>query len=210
MTAIKICGVTRPADAVMVASAGADYVGLNFWPRSKRFVDVKRGAELAAIVRSIGPKVIGVFVNADPAEVIETATVVGLDAIQLHGDESPEQVAEIAAATGLPVWKAIAAGSSSDVTNLARWNAAMILLDAPSAGRGGAGTTFDWALAREARTSFTGPLMLAGGLDPANVADAIARVAPDAVDVATGVESAPGVKDPAKVADFIAAVRAMQ
>lgn len=212
MIAVKICGITRPADAVMVASAGANYIGLNFWPQSKRFVDVKRATELAAIARSVGgAKVIGVFVNADLEALVETARTVDLDAIQLHGDETPDDIARVADATRLPVWKAIAAGGPADIEHLDRWGASMILLDTPSAGRGGAGTPFDWALARAARASFPGlPLMLAGGLDPRNVGAAIAQVVPDAVDVATGVESAPGVKDPEKVAEFLAAVRAMQ
>jgi len=210
--AVKICGITLPADAAMVAGAGADYLGLNFWPRSRRFVAVEQGAVLARAARASGPaKIVGVFVNADPAEVVATAKAVPLDAVQLHGDELPADVARIAEATGLPIWKAVAAGTSRDVEDLDRFRAQMILLDTPSAGRGGAGTAFDWALAREARARFPGlPLVLAGGLNPENVASAIACVAPDAVDVASGVESAPGLKDPAKVAAFIAAVRAMQ
>ena len=212
MTAVKICGVTLPDDAAMVAAAGADYIGLNFWPKSKRFVEVERGPLLAGIARSSGhAKIVGVFVNADPDDIVETAKTVQLDAVQLHGDELPEDLALIAQATGLPIWKAIATGSPRDIEHLDQWRAQMILLDTPSAGRGGAGKPFDWSLAREARTKFPAqPLVLAGGLDPENVAAAIARVAPDAVDVATGVEAAPGVKDPAKVAAFIAAVRAMQ
>ena len=211
MTAIKICGITSPENAAMVATAGADFIGLNFWPRSKRFVDVDRARVLAEAARAAGPaKIVGVFVNADPDEVVATAKAVPLDAIQLHGDEPPEELARIAAGSGLPIWKAVAA-SAHDVEHLDRWGAQMILLDAPSAGRGGAGTTFDWALAREARTRFPAqPLVLAGGLDPENVAAAIAQVAPDAVDVASGVEASPGIKDPAKVTAFIAAVRAMQ
>lgn len=212
MIAIKICGVTRPADAVMVASAGAHFIGLNFWPRSRRFVDVRRGSELAAIARSVGgTKVVGVFVNAELDVLVETARTVELDAIQLHGDESPEDLARVAEATGLPIWKAIAVGDPADVEHLDRWRASMILLDTPSAGRGGAGTTFDWTLARHARARFPDQaLMLAGGLTPENVGEAIEKAAPDAVDVATGAESAPGIKDPTKVEAFIAAVRAMQ
>jgi phosphoribosylanthranilate isomerase len=212
LTAVKICGVTLPDDAAMVATAGADYIGLNFWPKSKRFVEVERGPLLAQIARSAGhAKVVGVFVNADPDDVIETAKTVQLDAIQLHGDELPEDLAHLAQETGLPIWKAIATGTARDVEHLDQWGAQMILLDTPSAARGGAGKPFDWALAREARTKFPAqPLVLAGGLDPQNVAVAIAQVAPDAVDVTTGVEVAPGVKDAAKVAAFIAAVRAMQ
>jgi phosphoribosylanthranilate isomerase len=209
MTKIKICGVTLPDDAAMVGGSGADYVGLNFWPKSKRFIELDRAPLIAGIIRSTGAaKIVGVFVGADHDEIVEIAQAVPLDAIQLHGDEHPEDLAALVEATKLPVWKAIATGSSEDIEHLDQWRTDMILLDTPSAGRGGAGKPFDWALAREARAKFPAQsIMLAGGLDPGNVATAIAQVAPYAVDVATGVEAAPGVKDPEKVAAFVAAVR---
>ncbi|HET9622139.1 MAG TPA: phosphoribosylanthranilate isomerase, partial [Kofleriaceae bacterium] len=127
----------------------------------------------------------------------------------LHGDETPDDVALVARATGLPVWKAIAVGSAADLDDLERWPADALLLDAPSAGRGGAGVTFDWALAALARTRYPARrFVLAGGLTPDNVGAAIAATAPWAVDVASGVEHAPGRKDPAKVRAFVSAVRA--
>lgn len=209
MTKIKICGITLPDDAARVAAAGVDYIGLNFWPKSKRYLELERAPLIAGIARSSGAaKIVGVFVDADLEEIVEVTTAVQLDAIQLHGDEHPEDLAAIAAATRVPVWKAIPTGGDKDIANLDQWCTEMILLDTPSAGRGGAGKPFDWALARKARAAFPRQqIMLAGGLDPANVATAIAQVAPSAVDVATGVEVGPGVKDPDKLAAFVAAVR---
>jgi phosphoribosylanthranilate isomerase len=207
-TRIKICGVTLPDDAARVAAAGVDFIGLNFWPRSKRHVDADRAAVLASAVRGAGPaRLVGVFVDATAAEIAAILARVDLDVIQLHGAESPDQVAAIARAAGRPVWKAIAAGSPADVEELHVWPADAILLDTPTPGRGGSGVTFDWALVRAARARHPARrLVLAGGLSPDNVAVAVAAVAPWAVDVASGVEASPGVKDPAKVAAFVAAV----
>ena len=209
MTKIKICGITLPDDAARVAAAGVDYIGLNFWPKSKRYLALERAPLIAGIARSSGTaKIVGVFVDADLEEIVEVTAAVQLEAIQLHGDEHPEDLAAIALATRVPVWKAIPTGADKDIANLDQWRTEMILLDTPSAGRGGAGKPFDWALARKARAAFPGQhIMLAGGLDPANVATAIAQVAPFAVNVATGVEVGPGVKDPDKLAAFVAAVR---
>jgi phosphoribosylanthranilate isomerase len=209
VTAIKICGVTLPDDAARVAAAGVEYIGLNFWPKSKRYLALERAPLIASAARSAGSaKLVGVFVDAELDDIVEAARAAQLDAIQLHGDEHPEDLAKIAQATGLPVWKAIPTGAPKDIANLDQWRSEMVLLDTPSAGRGGAGKPFDWALAKQARAQFPQQqIMLAGGLDPANVAAAVAQVAPFAVDVATGVEAAPGVKDPVKVAAFVAAVR---
>lgn len=209
MTKIKICGVTLPDDAARVAATGVDYIGLNFWPKSKRYLALERAPLIAGIARSAGAaKIVGVFVDAEVEEIAEVAKTVELDAIQLHGDEHPEDLAAIAAATLVPVWKAIPTGADKDIANLDQWRTEMILLDTPSASRGGGGKPFDWVLARKARTQFPSQrIMLAGGLDPGNVATAIAQVAPYAVDVATGVEIGPGVKDPEKLAAFVAAVR---
>lgn len=206
MTRIKICGITRVEDAVDAAAAGADFVGLNFWPRSKRHVDATRGRALAdAVRRAGGARVVGVFVDASIDEIAAIHARVELDVIQLHGAESPELVAEVARATSRAVWKALAATAELD---LAAWPGEAVLLDTPTPGKGGSGETFDWALARAARTRDPArAVVLAGGLTPGNVARAIAEVAPWGVDVASGVESAPGVKDAAKLAAFVAAVR---
>ena len=209
MTLAKICGVTLPDDAAAVASAGADFIGLNFWPKSKRYLAPERAPMIAGVVRSTGSaKLVGVFVDADPDEILAVAGRVELDIIQLHGDEDPDTCKRIVDALYRPVWKAIAVRDARDIQALDRYPVDAILLDAPTAGRGGAGATFDHALAREARPRFPAlKIVLAGGLAPANVAAAIAQVQPWAVDVASGVEAAPGVKDRDKVAAFVTAAR---
>jgi phosphoribosylanthranilate isomerase len=206
---IKICGVTLAEDAARIAGLGVDYIGLNFWPRSKRRVDAERAAAIAAAVRGAGPaRIVGVFVDADAGEIAAVHARVDLDVIQLHGAEPPEVAAAVAGAAGRPVWKAIAAGGLGDVDGLDAWPVDAILLDTPTPGRGGSGETFDWSLARAARVRHPARrLVLAGGLHPGNVAGAIAAVSPWAVDVASGVEAAPGVKDAGKVAAFVAAAR---
>lgn len=207
---IKICGVTLPDDAARVAAAGADFVGLNFWPGSRRRIDAARAAEVAAAVRGAGPaRLVGVFVDAGAAELAAVLAQVELDILQLHGAETPEEAAAVARAAGRPVWKAIAAGAPADLERLDAWPVDAILLDTPTPGRGGSGVAFDWELARAARLRHPARrLVLAGGLHAGNVAAAIAAVRPWAVDVASGVESAPGVKDAGQVAAFVAAARA--
>ena len=212
MTKIKICGVTRPDDAARIAEAGVDFIGLNFWPSSKRYLPPERAPAVAAAARAASPssgvvQLVGVFVNASLDEIAAIARDVALDVIQLHGDESPDDAAAIDQATQRPVWKAIAVAGPDDLASLGMWSVDALLLDAPAVGRGGAGKVFDWALARAARQSHPmRRLVLAGGLGPHNVAAAIDAVGPWAVDVASGVESAPGLKDAAKVAAFVAAV----
>jgi len=208
---IKICGVTLPDDAARVAAAGVDFIGLNFWAGSKRRVEVERAAELAAAIRGAGPaRIVGVFVDARPIEIATAVARVNLDVLQLHGAESPGFAATLAADSRRPVWKAIAAGAAGDLDQLEAWDAGIdaILLDAPAPGKGGGGVPFDWELARAARVRHPSRrFLLAGGLTPDNVAVAVAAVRPWAVDVASGVESSPGVKDPGKVAAFVAAAR---
>jgi len=208
-TRIKICGVTLAEDAARVSAAGADYLGLNFWPKSKRYLEPARAPLVAAAARGAGNvQVVGVFVDAGIDEITKVIAEVELDVIQLHGNESPDVVMAIAAATRRPVWKAISAGTSHDLERLERWPVDAVLLDTPSPDRGGTGQTFDWALAREAHRRHPAILLvLAGGLHPKNVAAAIDAVRPWAVDVASGVESGPGIKDAAKLTAFIAAVR---
>ena len=208
-TKIKICGVTRPDDAAAIVAAGVDFIGLNFYPGSKRCLPVDRAVAVAAAARGAGPaKLVGVFVNAALDDVVAIARDVAIDVIQLHGDETPRDVAAIAQATGCAVWKAVAVGRPSDLDRLDMWPVDAILLDAPTAARGGAGKVFDWSLARNARRAYPARrFVLAGGLRPDNVRHAIEEVAPWMVDVASGVESAPGIKDPAKLAAFIAEVR---
>jgi phosphoribosylanthranilate isomerase len=209
MTRVKICGVTLPDDAARVASAGADFIGLNFWPKSKRYLAPERAPMIASVVRATGTaKLVGVFVDPELDEIQEVTARVDLDIIQLHGDESPDFVKRVSLAVYRPVWKALPVRSSRDLQALDIWPAEALLLDAPVPGRGGAGTTFDWQLAREARERFPKlHVVLAGGLTPDNVSTAIQAVEPWAVDVASGVEAAPGVKDASKLDAFIGAVR---
>jgi phosphoribosylanthranilate isomerase len=206
---IKICGVTRADDAAMVAAAGVDLVGLNFWPSSKRYLPVERASAVAEAARGAGQVgLVGVFVNARLDEIARLARELALDAIQLHGDETPQDVAAVAHLTGCAVWKAVAVGRRSDLDRLDNWPVDAILLDTPTTGRGGSGKVFDWKLARDARRAYpTRRFVLAGGLAPDNVHAAIETVSPWAVDVASGIESAPGIKDRAKLAAFLAAVR---
>ena len=208
-TRIKICGVTLTDDAARVAALGADYIGLNFWPSSRRYLEPGRANLVASTARAIGPlEVVGIFVDADVDDVREVLDHVDLDVIQLHGDEAPETVQRIAEVTGKRVWKAISVGSSRDLAHLEIWPADALLLDTPTSGRGGSGEVFDWSLAAEARRRYPARrLVLAGGLDATNVAAAIAAVAPWAVDVASGVEAGPGIKDPDRLAAFVTAAR---
>ncbi|MFN0249935.1 MAG: phosphoribosylanthranilate isomerase [Kofleriaceae bacterium] len=212
MTAIKICGVTLADDAARVAAAGVEYIGLNFWTKSRRYLEPARAPMIAAAARAAGAiQIVGVFVDSDLDEVKQIATVVSLDVIQLHGDEDLDDVAEITAATKRPVWKSLAMGAPRDVDGIEAWpteHVEHVLLDAPSAGKGGSGKTFDWTLAIDAHRRYPARrFLLAGGLDPGNVAQAIATVSPWGVDVASGVEAGPGIKDPDKIAAFVAAVR---
>jgi phosphoribosylanthranilate isomerase len=207
MIRVKICGLTSPGEALSAAEAGADFIGLVFWPKSPRCVGVETAR---AIAGALPPSIlkVGVFVNA-PAEVLErTAEEVGLDILQLHGEEPPD------ALLGLRqrVWKAVRVGRGFLPAEALRYEglAAGILLDTKVPGEdapyGGTGEGFDWSLVKQVRrgASF---IVLAGGLTPDNVASAIAQVGPDAVDVSTGVEVSPGRKDPAKVRAFIEAAR---
>jgi len=207
VTAVKICGVTRLEDAELVARSGADFVGLNFWPGSKRHVEVDAAVALARAGRRRGAMIVGLFVDATLETIAAVASTVGLDVIQLHGDESPAFCAEVRAATRLRVWKALPVASAADIVGLEQWPVHAVLLDALTPGRGGSGRTIDWQLAARAAEGGLRPIMLAGGLDPTNIVAAITTVKPWAVDVASGVESAPGIKDPARLAAFVRAVR---
>lgn len=197
---VKICGLTRPEDAWAAARLGADAVGFNFWPGSTRYVppEVAR-----AMVDRLPPFVapVGVFVNQTEEEIRTAAAASGVRVLQLHGDEGPDLCARMP----LPVVKAIRVESARSLDALGAYQVAAFLLDAPSGGFGGSGSTFDWSLLEG--VAELGPVVLAGGLTPENVAAAVRAVRPYAVDVASGVESAPGAKDVARMARFIAAVR---
>ena len=203
--AVKVCGVTSREDARAAVAAGADAIGFVFWPRSPRAVDADTARAIAAALPPFVLRV-GVFVDAPNEEIRRVADEVGLDMVQLHGSEAPEAVA----AAPRRAVKAVRVGPGFRVEDALRYDgaAAGLLVDTRVDGGlpGGTGRSFDWSLVRPLRegTSF---LVLAGGLTPDNVGAAIAAVRPDAVDVSTGVESAPGRKDPAKMRAFVEAVR---
>lgn len=204
---IKVCGVTRADDVRMCVDQGVDWLGINCWPRSRRFVEPDHGAKLAAIIRASrpAPTVVGVFVDQPVDEVLRTAEVIGLKVIQLHGGESAAMCERVAAA-GYRVIKALGLSNANDAARLAAYPCATVLADTPTIGYGGSGRTFDWQLARDPALA-SKRVILAGGLHAGNVAQAIAATDPYAVDTASGVESAPGCKDADRVAAFVAAVR---
>ena len=202
-TQVKICGVTNVADALAAAGAGADMIGLNFYAGSPRHVTPAQAAEIA---RALPPFVlrVGVFVNPESAQVMEAIAACGLNLLQFHGDEDSDFCTQF----GVMSVKALRVRDAESLKTLANFHTDAFLLDAYSkAGLGGTGEKFNWDLAVAAQ-QFGKPIFLAGGLTPENVADAVRQVRPFAVDVSSGVESAPGKKDAAKVRAFIAAVRA--
>jgi phosphoribosylanthranilate isomerase len=203
MARVKICGITRHEDAELAASLGAWAIGFNFWEGSKRRCDPGVAVGIArALRRRVEP--VGVFVNPELDEVVRLAEGVGLTHVQLHGDEGPSFCAAVAQRTGARVIKALGVGSGADIRDAERFHTDFHLLDAAAgAAYGGTGRTWDWALSLQRHSKV--PLILSGGLTPENVAEGIAAVHPWAVDVASGVEAAPGIKDPAKVEAFIAA-----
>jgi len=201
MTRIKICGITRSEDALVCAQAGVDAIGLVFYPPSPRHVVA---AQAAAIARALPPFVttVGLFVNPAAEQVEAVLNEVHLDVLQFHGDEPPE----FCAGFGVPYLKAIRVKAGVDLVQCAiRYQQAQgLLLDAYVEGTpGGTGQSFDWELIP---AGLPLPVILSGGLEPANIADAIRRVRPWAVDVSSGVEASKGIKDAAKIAAFIEGV----
>jgi phosphoribosylanthranilate isomerase len=203
-TLVKICGITSPEDGRAAAEAGAAAIGLVFWSRSPRAVDLPTARRITA---GLSPFVlrVGVFVDETPDVIARICDSVGLDMVQLHGDEPPEAIA------GLPrrALKAVRIGCGFQPEKALRYvgHAAGLLLDSGDAAvPGGTGRAFDWTVVDGVRDRL-GYVVLAGGLTPDSVAAAIRVVRPDAVDVSSGVEAAPGRKDPAKMRAFVAAVR---
>ena len=203
MTIVKICGIKTLKDALAAIEAGADYLGFNFYPISVRFIEKSACAEITSTLKREHPqiKLVGVFVNSPVDEVKDILQTCHLDLAQLHGDETPEAFAQLAshafrAFRGIPESNA----------GYERSEAPSMLIDAAVKGvYGGSGVTADWAAA--ARLAQQYPLLLAGGLTPENVADAVRQVQPWGVDVASGVESAPGEKDAGKMSAFVKAVK---
>jgi len=198
---VKICGITRIDDARAAIDAGASALGFIFWEGSPRFVQPERARE---IVSGLPPLVstVGVFVNQSPEHVNEIADAVGLSTVQLHGDETPGQAAQIRR----PVIKAV---TRLDDAHIDLWPDRIILLvDAHDpVRRGGTGERADWA--RAAEVARRRRILLAGGLTPINVASAIREVRPFGIDVSSGVETAPGIKNPERLAALFAAVHAL-
>ncbi|MFC0201741.1 phosphoribosylanthranilate isomerase [Paracoccus rhizosphaerae] len=210
MADVKICGLKDPAHVAAAVEAGARYLGFVFFDRSPRSVTPEEAAALVAHV-PVGVASVGLFVDPDDELLRRVLEVVPLDVIQLHGKESPDRVAEIKALTGLPVMKAVGIREASDLAQLTDYGlvADMLLVDAKAAEGaalpGGNGLAFDWQLLVGRR--FLRPWMLAGGLTPENVAEAVRLTGARVVDVSSGVESAPGVKDVARIGAFVRALQ---
>jgi phosphoribosylanthranilate isomerase len=205
---VKICGLRTAADVLAVAEAGAAYIGLNFFPKSPRFVSLTLARELALIAPP-GLAKVALVVDADDATLDEIVEIVPLDMLQLHGHETPERVAQVRARYGLPVMKVLGVTDESDLAGLLEYSLAadQIMIDAKAPKGadlpGGNGVPFDWRLL--VGRKWLRPWMLAGGLTAGNVRDAIRLTGARQVDVASGVEQAPGMKDHGMIAAFVKA-----
>lgn len=203
-TRVKICGITRPEDALAAARAGADAIGLVFYPPSPRAVTRERAREIVQVLPPF-VSVVGLFVNAQPAEVRAALAALPIDLLQFHGDEAPEECRIY----GRPYIKAVAMAPGVDLQAAARRyvDAAGLLLDTHREGvRGGTGEAFDWS---RIPPGLDRPIILAGGLTLENVAAAVQRVRPYAVDVSSGVEVSKGIKDAARIEAFIRGVNSV-
>ena len=200
-TRVKICGITRPADATLAAQAGADAIGLVFYPPSPRYLSLERALEIRDALPPF-VQTVALFVNPDAAQVAQVIGTVRPALLQFHGEEAPR----FCEGFGVPYVKACRVRSGIDLLEYLRpfSRASAWLLDSHVAEYGGVGERFDWSLVPAQRDR---PLILSGGLSPENVADAIRRVRPWGVDVSSGVESAKGIKDAARIAAFISEVR---
>ena len=207
---VKICGLSTAATLETALSAGADMVGFVFFSKSPRHVGYETARELGGRARGRA-RIVALSVDADDERLARIVDALSPDILQLHGRESPARVTEIGARFGRPTMKAIGVSAREDLAAALLYEAAanFILIDAKPTGDadlpGGNGLTFDWEVAGD--FSPRRPWLLSGGLDPGNVAEAIARTGARGVDVSSGVESAPGVKDEAKIGAFVAAAR---
>lgn len=203
---LKICGVTTREDAEQLVTLGVDALGVNFWPRSKRFL----APENAVWLREIAGRIlrVGVFVNEAPELPLRLIREGLLDVVQVHGDETPDDVA-IYREAGIPFFKGIGVKTPDDLEQALAFGANAILLDAHAPGvYGGTGETFDWNAAVDFKSRNPHlPIILAGGIVPENAANAATSVRPSALDVASGAELTPGVKDFQKVTALLAAIR---
>jgi len=204
MTKVKICGITNIDDAMAALEFGADAIGFNFVPDTPRYIAPEKASE---IIEKLPPfvTVVGLFVNESETHIKQIADGCKLDALQLHGQESPDFCLRF----NRKVIKAFRIKDKESLTSLPEYTVSAYLLDTYVKGaRGGTGVTFDWQLASEAKQY--GPVILAGGLNPENVARAILQVCPYGVDVSSGIEAEPGKKDHRKLKDFIEAAKAAQ
>lgn len=200
-TRVKICGITRPQDGLAAAHAGADAIGLVFYPPSPRFLSVDRALEIRDVLPPF-MQTVALFVNPDAAQVAQVIGRVKPAMLQFHGEETPGFCEDF----GLPYIKACRIRPGVDALKYLRpfSRAAAWLFDSHVAEYGGVGESFDWSLAPSVQER---PIILSGGLTPSNVAGAVRRLRPWAVDVSSGVESAKGIKDADKMAAFISEVR---
>lgn len=203
-TRIKICGITRLEDARVASNLGVDALGFIFYQKSPRYIQPEMAR---TIITSLPPFVnrVGVFVNESPETVLQIAQSTGIDTVQLHGSESPDLCSSIS--TLLPVIKAFSIQSVNDLSQLQNYNVQGLLLDTWSGQMlGGSGKTFDWNIARKATEMYEN-IILAGGLGPSNLEDALNLVQPYAVDINSGIEIMPGVKNPHKIRDVVKIIR---
>jgi phosphoribosylanthranilate isomerase len=200
---VKVCGITNPEDARLAAGSGADAIGLIF-AKSSRKVSVEEAREIAATLPE-GVLKVGVFVNEEPEEVLSVAREVGLDYVQLHGDETPETVTFLREG-GVKVMKALRVRDEGSLAALEGYGADLVMLDAWSEKvRGGTGERFDWALAKSLKGR--GNIVVSGGLNPENVREAISFFEPYGVDASSSLEEAPGKKNGERVRRFVSAAK---
>jgi len=201
----KVCGITQPADALHAVRCGANAIGMIFYAGSPRAVRVSHAAMIAAVVPGEVRRV-GVFVDEDPETIVNTVRAARLDVVQLHGTEAPDRCAWIRdeLPKGVEIWKAVRVGAGFRAADLEAFKVDAFLLDSAKDGTyGGTGETFPWPLALAAKQY--GKIVVSGGLDGSNVAEAIREIGPWAVDASSRLEKKPGVKDPDKVRAFLAA-----
>lgn len=197
---VKVCGLTRAEDVRAAAAAGVDWLGFNLWPGSRR---AQTAEQVRALVTTMDPEMraVGIFVDATPVDVREAALHAGLHAVQLHGRERPEDWRGFP----LPIIKALKVDGPEALAAAERWDCEALLLDGPGPDPGGNGRPFAWEQAQDLASRRT--VLVAGGLTPENVAEAIHAVGPAGVDVAGGVEVAPRIKDAERMRRFVDAVR---
>lgn len=198
---VKVCGIRSLKEAEVALECGADAIGFNFWPQSRRYITPRAAAEIISGLSPVASTV-GVFVNEQATQIADLVSELRLSAVQLHGDESPEFCAALGP---IKTIKAIRVGQDFDLSIIQSYPVNMVLLDSKIQGSyGGTGQRFDWRIAIEAKRFAR--IILAGGLNPENVWDAITQVRPAAIDVCSGVEAEPGRKDFGKLRSFMGIV----